>query len=120
MRSYDEELWTVLVDELFRSDKKYSNAKQKRAALEAVLTMWSAREMRIGKRIYSREMIRTLILDELFRDDIDSALTYCREELHTLNADKLAQMILEFTVDRDKQFRYLEMHHARKKARWGA
>ena len=74
MRSYDEELWTVLVEELFRSDMEYSNAKQKRAALEAVLTMWSAREMHIGKRIYSREMIRTLILDELFRDDIDSAV----------------------------------------------
>ena len=120
MKGYDEELWAVLVEELFRSDMKYSNARQKRAALEAVLTMWCAREMRIGKRIYSREMIRTLILDELFRDDIDSALTYCCEELHTLNTDKLAQVILEFTVDRDRQFRYLKMRHARKKARWGA
>ena len=120
MKNYDEELWTVLVEELFRSDMKYSNAKQKRAALEAVLTMWSAREMHIGKYICSREMIHTLILDELLRDDIDSVLTYCCEELHTLYTDKLAQVILEFTVDRDKQFRYLEMRHARKKARWGA
>lgn len=120
MKNHDEELWAVLVEELFRSDMKYNSKKQKRAALEAVLTLWCAREMRIGKRIYSREMIRTLILEELFRDDIDSALTYCREELHTLNTDKLAQVILEFTVDRDKQFRYLEMRHARKKARWGA
>ena len=120
MKTCDEKFFDVLVGELFRTDMKYKSEMQKKVALEAMITLWFAREMRIGKRIYSREMIREIILEELFRDDIDSALTYCCEKLHTLNADILAKVILEFTVDRDKQFRYLEARYARKKARWGA
>ena len=83
-----------LKDCYFHRDRKYENNDIKQKALEAMLMLWNADNVKCCGYTYSQDVIRNMMLNKMMPEELDDAIRRWKEHGETSTEQLYRQLFL--------------------------